>query len=131
MTMTDASSRDLPFETALYESVLARDSDNVEALIALGEACTRQGAYARGLEVDQKLARLRPSDPVVRYNLACSLALLQRPDEAFEALSQAVDLGYRDLGHLDSDADLASLREDPRFGALRDRILKAVPSRSV
>lgn len=129
--MTDASSRDLPFETALYESVLARDPDNVEALLALGEACTRQGAYARGLEVDQKLVRLRPADPVVRYNLACSLALLKRPDEAFEALTQAVDLGYRDLKHLDADPDLDPLRQDPRFATLRDRILRTAPTRSV
>ena len=130
MTMYDAASRDLPFEVSLYESVLARDPDNVEALIALGEAFTRKGDYVRGLEIDQRLSRLRPSDAVVRYNLACSLALLGRADEAFEALGQAVDQGYRDLKHLDADADLASLREDPRFAALRERVLKPAPSRT-
>ena len=129
--MSDVSARDLSFEVSLYESVLGRDPDNVEALLALGEALTRKGDYARGLEVDQRLSRLRPSDPVVRYNLACSLALLQRPDEAFEALGQSVELGYRDLQHLDADPDLASLRQDPRFAALRDRVLRTAPSRSV
>lgn len=129
--MSDTSARDLSFEISLYESVLARDPDNVEALLALGEALTRRGSYAQGLDVDQRLVRLRPADPVVRYNLACSLSLLGRPDEAFEALGQAVDLGYRDLKHMDADPDLASLRPDARFAALRDRVLKTAPSRSV
>ena len=128
--MSDTSGRDLSFEISLYESVLAQDPGNVEALMALGEAFTRKGDYAKGLEVDQRLARLRPVDAVVRYNLACSLALLGRSDEAFEALGQAVDFGYRDLKHLDADPDLASLREDPRFPALRDRVLRPAPSRS-
>ena len=129
--MSDASTRDLSFEISLYESVLSRDPDNLEALMALGEAYTRKGEYAKGLDVDQRLARLRPADAVVRYNLACSLALLGRPDQAFEALAQAVDFGYRDLKHLDGDPDLGSLREDPRFTALRERVLKPAPSRSV
>ena len=86
-------SRDLSFERALYESVVARDPANVEALMALGEAYTKDRDYVRGLEVDQRLARLRPADPVVLYNLACSHALLGGADLAFEVLGRAVDLG--------------------------------------
>ena len=117
-------SRDLSFERALYESVVARDPANVEALMALGEAYTKDRDYVRGLEVDQRLARLRPADPVVLYNLACSHALLGGADLAFEVLGRAVDLGYADLAHLDGDPDLEGIRKDARFTEIRERLLR-------
>ena len=122
MTATPPPPRDLSFELSLYESILAGDPANVEALMALGEACTQRGDHARGLAIDQRLARLRPADPIVHYNLACSYALLGRPDEAFGTLAQAADLGYADLAHLDKDSDLDALRADPRFQDVRRRL---------
>ncbi len=117
------SSRDLPFEVSLYEAVVSSDPTNVEALMALGEAYTQRGDYPRGLEVDQRLSRLRPADPVVQYNLACSLSLLGRREAALATLEQAVALGYTDLSHLEKDPDLEAVRQDPRFEALRKRLL--------
>ena len=120
--MTASSPRDLPFEVSLYEAVVASDPSNVEALMALGEAHTRAGDYARGLDVDQRLSRLRPEDPVVHYNLACSLSLVGSRETALETLERAVALGYADLNHLDKDSDLEAVRQDPRFGDLRKRL---------
>ncbi len=122
MTAQSPVPRDLPFEVSLYEAVLLRDPSNVEALMALGEACTRRGDLARGLDVDQRLSRLRPEDPVVQYNLACSLSLLGRRDASLSVLERAVALGYADLAHLDKDPDLEGVRDDPRFQALRLRL---------
>ena len=123
--MTAGPARDLPFEVSLYEAVVASDPANVEALMALGEAHTRAGDYARGMDVDRKLSRLRPEDPVVHYNLACSLSLLGDRDAALGTLEKAVTLGYADLAHLDKDPDLEALRQDPRFGELRRRLSTA------
>ena len=119
--------RDLAFEQALYESILERDPANIEALMALGESCTKAKDYARGLEIDRRLAHLRPSDALVHYNLACSLSLTGNLDEAFATLGRALDLGYMDLDHLDRDEDLEALRKDPRFAALRRRLLGLLP----
>ena len=47
-----------------------------------------------GLEADRRLMALLPQDPRVRYNLACSCALLGQTDEAFQRLSEACDLGF-------------------------------------
>ena len=116
------SARDLPFEVSLYEAVVASDPANVEALMALGEAYTRQGDYPRGLEMDERLSRLRPQDPVVQYNLACSLSLLGRREAALETLERAVALGYADRAHLEKDPDLEAVRRDPRFETLRKRL---------
>lgn len=122
--MDPTPTRDLTFERALYESVVERDPTNVEALMALGEAYTQGKEYEKGLEVDLKLVRLRPQDPVAQYNLACSYALLGRSDAAFASLNKAVDLGYGDLAHVDRDADLESLRGDSRYAEVRDRLMR-------
>lgn len=91
---------------------------NLDALAELGHVYTRLGRYADGLELDRRLVRLVPDNPTVRYNLACSLCLLGRRDEALDALEAAVELGFHDAGHAESDDDLADLREDPRFRRL-------------
>lgn len=113
---------DLKFEIRFFRGIVRRDPGCIEALQILGDAYTKAGHYKRGLQIDRKLARLCPTDPLVFYNLACSLALLKLPDEAFAALEKAVALGYKDLTWLLKDPDLANLREDDRFRRLRDRL---------
>ena len=64
------------------------------------------------------LVELQPEDFLARYNLACSLARAGRLEEAIDALSRAVLLGYDDLDHMESDPDLESLHAHPDFQAL-------------
>lgn len=110
----------LEFEIAFYEQLLRAHPDFPDALMALGEAYTRQGWFEKGLAVDQKLTQLRSHDPVVWYNLACSLSLLNRLDEAMDALRQALALGYDDFDFLSRDPDLAILRRSPQFRRFLD-----------
>ena len=59
------------------------------------------------------------SFPVLfRFNLACSYALLKRPDQALKTLRRAVELGYWDFRYMREDRDLESIRHDPRFRQL-------------
>lgn len=90
----------------------------------LGNAYTVQGMYEKGLLVDQKLSRLRPTDPLVHYNLACSYALLKNIDAAFEALEMAITVGYKDMYHLERDKDLVYLKEDDRYQKLIEKMKK-------
>jgi len=113
---------DLDFEIAFLEGVLALWPDYVDALKPLAEDYTRRGLYVKGLQADEKLAALLPSDPVVRYNLACSYALARRPQAALDALGAAVELGYDDAEHMSQDEDLVSIRSDKRFLCLLDEI---------
>ncbi len=106
----------------VYEEALRGDPDDLQVLAYLGAAYTKLGRHEEALEMDRRLAALAPRDPVVRYNLACSYALLGRIDEAFRELDRAVELGYRDRSHLERDEDLANLRCDPRFAALLDQL---------
>ena len=59
---------------------------------------------------------------LVAYNIACSLARLGENDQALDWLTTAFREGFADAATVDSDDDLAPLRGDPRFAAVRARL---------
>lgn len=103
------------FEIQFYEGLLKKKPDFVEALSALGDLYTRKGLYAKGMEIDERLAHLKPQDPIVLYNLACSYSLLKDTDKAVKTIQKAIACGYDDFHHLEQDSDLDNLRHDSRF----------------
>ena len=110
-----ADQNQLDFELAFFEGVLARKPDYVDALRIMGNLLTLKGRFAEGMQIDKRLVQLRPSDALAHYNLACSYALLKRPDQSIKTLRRAVELGYRDFRYMREDHDLDSIRHDPRF----------------
>ena len=56
------------------------------------------------------------------YNTACAYALSGNPDKAFEMLGKAIEKGYRDAAWAKKDTDLASLRKDPRWKPLIEKM---------
>ena len=109
------------FEISFYEGVVKEKPNYVEALIPLAEAYTRKGLFEKGLEIDLRLSKLCREDPVVHYNLACSLALTGKPKQALTALHVAIRLGYSDFAHMRKDEDLKSLHGTPDFEKLSRR----------
>lgn len=111
----------LDFDIDFFEKLLVRNGESLEVLRLLAELVSKKGQVKRAVELDGKVVELLPNDFLARYNLACSLARAGRPDEAIDALSKAILLGYDDLAHMDVDPDLDSLRELPEFRALLGR----------
>ncbi len=114
--------RDLDIEIGFLERVIQRDPRYVEALQALGADYTSRGKFDDGLKIDEQLSQLRPDDPTVLYNLACSCSLTKRVESAAAALSRAMDRGYNDFKWLLRDPDLQNLRKHSLFKKLRARI---------
>jgi len=106
------------FTIWFLEGVLGKYPTYVECLMYLGNAYTATGMYENGLEVDLKLEKLRPEDPLVHYNLACSLSLMEMHSESLEALEKAMDLGYDDLEHLVNDSDLDGVKNEEGYKVL-------------
>jgi tetratricopeptide (TPR) repeat protein len=111
----------LDFDIDFFERILARNPDSIDVLRVLGELASRRGLNERALELDRRLVARLPDDFLARYNLACSLALAGRADEAILCLGEAFRLGYDDVAHMEVDPDLASIRERPEFRALVGR----------
>jgi Flp pilus assembly protein TadD len=112
-------------ELEFLQDIARRLPDDTNIMRALGDLYTRTGAYADGLRVDENLSRLCAEDPVVWYNLACSLSLSGRPDDALDALNRAVELGYNDYDAMKKDPDLTALHGDARFESLLEWIYSA------
>lgn len=113
-----AEQNQLDFEIDFYGGILERQPDYIDVLRVIGNNLTLKGRYAQGLHIDKRLVLLRPNDPLAHYNLACSYALMKRPDQAIKTLRQAIELGYRDFRYMRDDHDLDSIRHDPRFRQL-------------
>ncbi len=113
-----ADQSQLDFEIEFFGRLLERHPNYVDVLRVQGNNLTLKGRYAEGLQIDKRLIALRPTDPLAHYNLACSYAPLNRPEQAIKTLRRAVELGYRDFRYMREDRDLDSIRTDPRFRQL-------------
>ncbi|MEE9368684.1 MAG: tetratricopeptide repeat protein [Pontiella sp.] len=105
-------------ELSFLQKIAERLPEDLEILQALADLYTKTGNYEKGLEIDVKLSQQLPVDDLVWYNLGCSYSLTNHPDEAFEALTKAVELGYGDYDWMKTDSDLNKLHTDPRFESL-------------
>lgn len=113
------------FRLDLGLGILVRRPQHREALGMTADALTALGYFRDGLALDRRLAGLEPEDPVVRYNLACSLSLTGELEEAIACLAEAIRLGYREAEHMLNDRDLEALHGLPAFRALVGQVRSA------
>jgi len=114
----------MDFEISFYENIVKEKPDHIDALAALGDAYTKTGRYKEGLAVDLKLSKLKPDDPIVHYNLACSYSRLKTAGPCLKSLKKAIELGYRDFSFMRDDPDLEFIRKDPGYKILLSEYLK-------
>ena len=95
------------------------------------QAVTRlfaRGEYEKAaLLLDHELKKT-PQDFNAHYNLACALARQGKTDDSLAHLEKSIDLGFYDAKHLESDDDLARLRELPRFQAALKKVRENIPT---
>ncbi len=120
-------SKDRPkeFEIEFYENLLNIKPDFTELLSRLGQEYTERGMVDEGLNIDLRLTKLRPHDPIALYNLACSYSLAGKLEESLQALKNAVLFGFSDFSHMCKDKDLEGLRKSRKF----KEFLKKINSR--
>jgi len=103
---------------AIYRAVLAAKPDNREAWLQLGRTLHGLKRYAEAATAHAEAAKGEAQRPVALYNLTCAYALSGEREKALDAAQKAFDAGFRTKYYWESDQDLASIREDPRFKAL-------------
>lgn len=106
------------FDREFFDRILQRNDSDSLVLRRQAELLARQGDHKSALKLDRRLVELHPNDPIVQYNVACSLAMTGCVAEAIRALERAVELGYGDFAHMEVDADLDLLRDEPGFQQL-------------
>ena len=95
--------------------------DAARALDSHAQGAYRQQHWAESARLAERAAALAgTSAGYPLYNAACAYALGGEPDAAFGALDRALAADFTSASALESDDDLASLREDPRWAAVVD-----------
>jgi len=109
--------REWPEAAKAYAEYVKAHPDDAIAWMRLGlsQAHTGDQAAAASLEKAVKLGADSPAD---LYNVSCGFALLGDKKTALDWLERAMAKGFDDRRTLENDADLASLRGEPRFQAL-------------
>lgn len=120
--LSRARARELDFEISFYEGLTKEGPVYPDALELLGDAYDGRGRFSDSVRVDHQLRELNPTDPLVRYNLACSLSRTGNFELAASELEQALELGYQDMRQLREDPDLADLRSHPAYRRIREKL---------
>lgn len=81
-------------------------------------AAFRKRDYAQAERLLREQIALDDRNFVPHYNVACALALQNKPAPAVEALVNAVQRGFVDLRQLQADPSLSPIRGTPEFVAL-------------
>ena len=100
---------------AVYQKVVKVDSENEMAWFHLGYCLHMDGQLDEAIQAHQRAAKYANVAILATYNLACAYSLKDEGDQAFEALTKAMDIGFDDARQLRDDSDWDNLREDDRF----------------
>ncbi|HSD32946.1 MAG TPA: protein kinase [Gemmatimonadales bacterium] len=106
----------------VVERHLELNPDDARALYLGGIALAQLGEQARALEWADRALALDSEDSGVLYNVACVQALCGKRDHALDLLEKAIQNGFGHREWLENDSDLETLRSDPRFQAMLQRL---------
>jgi tetratricopeptide (TPR) repeat protein len=81
----------------------------------------RAGRIDEAIDLMLADADAYPDHPGFLYNLACYEALAGRSDDAIDHVTRALELNPRFRQFAETDSDLDSVRDDPRFSAALSR----------
>jgi adenylate cyclase len=87
------------------------------------------GDKTRAEEMVEQALSARPDSYIAAYNGACTFAILGDRKKALQLLDRAVSNGRGSLAWIEHDDDLSTLRGDPAFEAIINRI-RATPVRA-
>jgi serine/threonine protein kinase/Flp pilus assembly protein TadD len=104
------------------ERQLDIDPTNRRALSLASQALFEAGQMDRAIEWTEKAVKLYPDDTSVLLNAACFMAKTGRTKEALDYLEDVFGKGYGKRDWIEHDPDYDSLREEPRFKALLDKL---------
>lgn len=85
----------------------------VEAYVAYADA-DRDDSTKKFTKIYEKFSK-DPIGAISAYNIACNLALEGESAKAADWLKKALEAGYDNFEHVESDGDLGSIREEKKY----------------
>jgi stage IV sporulation protein FB len=107
----------------LAHALVAAGPKGVEAAGGLQTHLHYAERFRAAAEVGEQVFASGPSSPAqTAFEVACSWARADQPDEALRWIEAAVDAGFKAPGLLDGEPDLAPVRALPGWSAGRSRL---------
>ena len=108
-------------QSQVLEQHLDLVPEDVRARILLANSYAFLGRNGNAAEQLEKAVAMRPKDPNVLYNAACTYGLMKMKDEALMMLAKSAETGFSDFEWASRDPDLACLHDEPEFQAVLDQ----------
>jgi dienelactone hydrolase len=105
----------LSFHFSAFAQNAPLSPQEVRAAHQRAENFLRHKQYREAVAEYQRIVSATPTDPRALYNAACAFALNGDKATSVELLKRAVESGWTDLGHLQSDSDLDSIRGEAGY----------------
>jgi adenylate cyclase len=106
----------------VIERHVAMNPDDARALCFGASSLAERGQRDKAIAWAEAALESRENEPHFLYNTGCTYAQLGDHGRALDLLERAVDLGWGHRAWIEHDSDLTSLRDDPRFMKLLDRM---------
>ena len=100
------------------ETHIVKVPEDARARVLLASSYAEMGRPEESLREMEFARALRPNDPSVFYNCACTYAKLKLKREALDTLRKAWEAGFKDVQWARRDPDLALLHDEPEFEKL-------------
>jgi ketosteroid isomerase-like protein len=107
---------------AAYRQYVDGHPGNAFAWNRLGTSQVQQKKYADAVKSLERAIEIGGGAPADFYNLACAYALAGNAEKSLDNVERAIGAGVKRRDQYESDPDLASLRELPRFRALMEKL---------
>lgn len=98
-----------------YKMALHHDKNFVEVYVNMSSAYLMGKQYKEAQEALKTLRGIDAAHPNLHYNWACYYSLTGNLEAALRSIKQAVALGFKDRGQIETDPDLENLRQDENF----------------
>ena len=98
-----------------YKMALRHDSALNAVYINMSNAYLKGQQYEEAKKTLDTLQVKTPKNPHLHYNLACYYSLTHQEAASLKALQQSIRLGYKNRDDVQSDPDLANLRQTSEF----------------
>jgi Flp pilus assembly protein TadD len=92
--------------------------EDARARVLLSAFYAQFGKVENAIWELEKAIEIRPRDPNLLYNAACSYGVMNMKVMALKMLKRAVELGFANRDWLQRDPDLNCLHGDPEFERL-------------
>ena len=102
----------------LYEQLTESQPENGRNWYRLGASLQATGKHEKAAQALDKAKAKGAPPTAVEYSLGGVYASMGQTDQALQHLAEAVKQGYSQPDQMVADADLQSVRSDPRFPAL-------------